>query len=108
MRRRYVFADFLDLFYKLIQAPSLSPSCRPSVPRSAALRDTLHRHVASCIRELARRRAVSLNKLADFADISRSHLARILNGESSPSLSTLRRIAAALDTSTRDLLPPSD
>ncbi len=71
-------------------------------------KDALHRHVAARIRELAKRRDMSLNKLADFADISRSHLARILNCESSASLSTLRKIAEALGTNTRDLLPPSD
>ncbi len=69
--------------------------------------DALHRHVAARIRELAAQRHVSLNKLSDFAGVSRSHLARILNGESSPSLATLARIAFALDGSTRDMLPPT-
>ncbi len=71
-------------------------------------KDVLHRHVAARIRELARRRKVSLNKVADFAGISRSQLARVLGCESSPSLATLHRIAAALETTTRDLLPSNE
>ncbi len=68
-------------------------------------KDALHRAVAARIRDLAERRKLSLNKLADFSNISRSHLARILNGESSPSLVVIARIASALEVDARDLLP---
>jgi transcriptional regulator with XRE-family HTH domain len=68
--------------------------------------DPYHRQLAARIREIADRKKMSLNRLADFADISRSHLGRILRGQS-PKVSTLRKIAAALDVSTRDLLPPT-
>jgi transcriptional regulator with XRE-family HTH domain len=67
--------------------------------------DALHRHVAAQIRALAERRGMSLNKLADFAGISRSHLGRLLRGAHSPTLEMLAKIAAALDAELRDLLP---
>ncbi len=67
-------------------------------------RDSLHRGLADSIRRLARQRKVSLNKLADFAGISRSHLSRILKCESSPSLAIVARLAAALDVEVAELL----
>jgi len=65
----------------------------------------LHRRIAATIRDRADRQEVSLNKLADFAGISRRHLSRILSGEQSPTLATLEKIAKALDVKLRDLLP---
>jgi len=67
----------------------------------------MHRFVAAKVREIARRRRMSLNRLADFASMSRSHLGRLLDCEQSPTLATLTRIAAALDVPTRELLPPT-
>lgn len=68
--------------------------------------DGLHRQIAARIREHSRRRKMSLNKLADFAGISRSHLGRVLSCKQSPTAATLAKLAAALDVNTRDLLPP--
>lgn len=65
----------------------------------------LHRRIAASIRERARRQEVSLNKLADFAGISRRHLTRVLVGEQSPTLATLEKIAKALDVKLRELMP---
>jgi transcriptional regulator with XRE-family HTH domain len=70
-------------------------------------KDALHRHLSTRVREIAGRKKVSLNRLADLAGISRSHLARILRGESSPSLAVIGRIADALEVGVRELLPPS-
>lgn len=70
--------------------------------------DALQAHVVARIRELAKRKRISLNKLADFAGVSRSHLARLLVQARSPTLLTLWRIAAALDANVRDLLPTRD
>ncbi len=47
---------------------------------------------------------MSLNRLADFAGISRRHLARILNGEQSPTVVMLEKIAGALDLDVVDLV----
>ena len=69
--------------------------------------DALHRHIAARIREHARRRKISLNKLADFAGISRSQLGRVLRCEQAPTTVTLAKLAAALNVNTRDLLPPT-
>jgi transcriptional regulator with XRE-family HTH domain len=67
----------------------------------------LHRRIAASIREHAQRQKISLNKLADFAGISRRHLSRVLSSEQSPTVATLEKIAAALDVGVRDLLPPT-
>jgi transcriptional regulator with XRE-family HTH domain len=67
----------------------------------------LHRRIAASIRAHADRQKISLNKLADFAGISRRQLARVLNCEQSPTVATLEKIAAALDVGVRDLLPPT-
>ncbi len=67
--------------------------------------NALHRHIASRIRTLAEKRGVSLNKLADFAGVSRRQLGRILKCEVSPSVATLEKIAGALEVELRDLLP---
>lgn len=67
----------------------------------------LHRQIAARIREHAKKRKLSLNKLADFAGISRRQLGRIVNCEQSMMVSTLEKIAGALDVSVRELLPPN-
>lgn len=67
--------------------------------------DVLHRHIAAQIRKLARRRETSLNKLADFAGISRSQLGRVLRCKQSPTAVTLAKIASALEIDVKDLFP---
>ena len=67
-----------------------------------------HPIVTSRILELAKKKGYSVNRLADFAGISRGHLSNILRGRMSPTLRTLDRIALALEVQVRDLLdePP--
>lgn len=66
--------------------------------------DALHRQLAASIRRLAEARGTSLNKLADSAGISRSHLARILSGEASPTVAVLGKLARALKVQVEKLL----
>jgi transcriptional regulator with XRE-family HTH domain len=67
--------------------------------------DAFRREVAARVREAARRRRTSLNRLADLAGISRSQLARILRGKQDVKLGTLKAIADALSLPTRELIP---
>lgn len=46
-----------------------------------------------------------MNALADHAGIARSHLRRILSGESSPTVATLAKLGEALGVEARELLP---
>jgi transcriptional regulator with XRE-family HTH domain len=47
---------------------------------------------------------LSQNYLADFAGLSRAQMSRILNGQQSPTLRTLQKIAEALELDLRLLL----
>ena len=67
----------------------------------------LHYAVAKRIKELAEARKLTINRLADFAGMSRGYLSKLLRGEQSPTLRTLERIAVALEVEVRDLLPKS-
>jgi transcriptional regulator with XRE-family HTH domain len=67
--------------------------------------DRLHREVTKRIDQACKRRGWSRNQLADFAGISRGSISMIMNGTNSPTLRTLKRIAAALDLKLRDLIP---
>jgi len=58
------------------------------------------------IRELAAKKGYSMNLLADFSGFSRGHLSRIMNRKASPTLRTLKKIAAALDIEVAALLSP--
>jgi transcriptional regulator with XRE-family HTH domain len=71
---------------------------------TALQRSAVHRRLAVRIRALAEARDMSLNKLSDFAGISRSQLGRVLRCDQSPTLSLLERIAKALDVTARELL----
>ena len=59
------------------------------------------------IEHYAARKRYSINRLADFAGISRSYMSTILRQKNSPSLRTLQKIADALDVEVRDLLEPT-
>ena len=63
-----------------------------------------HPILISRVQELAKRKGYSVNRLADFAGISRGHLSNVLRGQMSPTLRTLDRIAEALDVQAKDLL----
>jgi transcriptional regulator with XRE-family HTH domain len=65
----------------------------------------LHYAVAERIKELADARGLTINRLADFAGMSRGYLSKLLRGEQSPTVRSLERIAAALEVEVRDLFP---
>ena len=56
---------------------------------------------------LAKQQGWSGNRLADTAGVSRAQLSRLLTLQTSPTIGLLKKIAAALDVDTRDLLPPA-
>lgn len=70
-----------------------------------ALLDALHAHLADELRRRAAGKGMPIVTVADHADIARSHMFRILNGESSPTLQVLNKLAEALDCEVRDLMP---
>lgn len=67
--------------------------------------DALHRQFTRRLKELMRRRGLSVNRLADFSGIGRGRLSEIAAGKNSPTLRTMGRLADALDVPTRELLP---
>lgn len=64
----------------------------------------LQRTLARRIREVAAERGIPLTHLADRADVSRSHLWRVMDGDCSPTLALIERLAAALDVPSLALL----
>lgn len=56
------------------------------------------------IRKHAKLKKWSMNRLADFAGISRGNLSQILGGTVNPTLNTLEAIAEALEVELADLL----
>lgn len=66
--------------------------------------DATHRHLASRVRALAKKRGWSMNQLADFAVVGRGYLSEVLAGRKSPSLRTLVKLAGALEVRVTDLL----
>ena len=61
---------------------------------------------ASRVREKAAARGLSLNSVADRADISRPYLYDILAGRKAPTIDTLARLAGALQCRPDELLRP--
>lgn len=66
--------------------------------------DALHRRVARRIRALASDRGIVLSHLPDRAGVTRSHFWRVLQGDASPTLVWLQKIATALDSDVEDLV----
>ncbi len=66
-----------------------------------------HALVAAQIRERVAARGLSLRALAEKAETSRSHLAAVLDGTRSPTVSWLCRIAAVLGCQPYDLMRPA-
>ena len=62
--------------------------------------------LARNIRQQAKRRATTLNALADFAGVSRSQLYDVLAKRKAPSIDWLARIANALRVEAWQLLVP--
>ncbi len=69
----------------------------PEVPGQPSLEKAVERVLATQLRELRTRRGWSLAKLADETQMSKGMLSKIENGQTTPSLSTLVRLANALD-----------
>ena len=61
---------------------------------------------------LAKRKALSINRLADAAGISRGYLSGVLRGVHSPSVQTVEKLAMALEVEVWQLFkhadPPQD
>jgi transcriptional regulator with XRE-family HTH domain len=60
--------------------------------------------VAANVRALARRRGLSLNRLVDFAGVTRSAFYRALAGRGAMTVDTLAKLAVALDVGAAKLL----
>lgn len=67
--------------------------------------DDLHRQMIARVRALTRMKRWSANQLADFAGLGRGYVSEVLAGKKSPTLRSLGKLAAALETSVRDLFP---
>jgi len=57
---------------------------------------------------LARRKGLSINRLADSAGISRGYLSGLLRRVHSPSLQTVQKLATALEVEVWQLFKPVD
>jgi transcriptional regulator with XRE-family HTH domain len=65
--------------------------------------DDVHRQLTKRIKELARAKGLSANRLADFAGLGRGFVSNVLTGKKSPTVRTLSKVAKALDVEVRDL-----
>jgi DNA-binding NtrC family response regulator len=65
--------------------------------------EQLHRAIGEAVRRLRHERALTLKQLAERAGLSISQISQIERAESSPSLSSLYRLAVALETRVQDL-----
>lgn len=68
--------------------------------------DEVRLRLATRIRELCARRHLTVQTLAQRASTSRSYLYAVLNGEKSPTLDWLTRIATALGVDVHELVRP--
>lgn len=59
----------------------------------------LHARVVARIRQLAEAKGISVSQLIDHGGFTRSHVYAILNGDQSPTLIWLVRVAEALEVS---------
>jgi transcriptional regulator with XRE-family HTH domain len=62
---------------------------------------------AARVLEEAEARKLTINRLADFAGVSRSFLSAVLRKEKIPTLRTVARVARALEVEPWQLLRPS-
>lgn len=65
--------------------------------------EQLHRAIGDAVRRLRHERSLTLKQLAERAGLSISQISQIERAESSPSLSSLYRLAVALDARIQDL-----
>jgi transcriptional regulator with XRE-family HTH domain len=67
-------------------------------------RPTLRSVLARRLREVAAEKDMALTHIADRAGIGRSHMWRLLNGESAATLDVVDKLAVSLDVPAVDLL----
>jgi transcriptional regulator with XRE-family HTH domain len=77
------------------------------VTKSARSEEPLLATLSTRIRARRRDRALSLDRLAALADVSKGVLVQIEKGEANPSIATLCKVAAALGASVADLVQVS-
>jgi len=65
--------------------------------------EQLHRAIGDAVRRLRHERGLTLKQLAERTGLSISQISQIERAESSPSLSSLYRLAVALETRVQDL-----
>lgn len=66
----------------------------------------IERILADNIRDVAKRREISLNRLADLSGVSRSQLYNVLAGGTSASISWITRVATTLEVEPWQLIKP--
>ena len=88
----------------LFGSPSISIGARPYAVHMDAPHDNLIRQV----KRLAKKRGLSMNRLADAAGVARGTLSDVLSKTQSPTLSTLHKLAVALEVPTGRLLLPDE
>ncbi len=69
--------------------------------------DQLHSIIAENLKRLRKERKLSLDKVAEMTEVSKSMLSQIERGESSPTVSTLWKIATGLHVSFTSLMEAS-
>jgi transcriptional regulator with XRE-family HTH domain len=68
---------------------------------------SLRRVLAANIRRRAHERGIALNTIADFADVSRSHLHAVLGAKRSATVDWIEKVAVVLNVEPWELLKPA-
>src|SRR5205814_7143033 len=76
--------------------PAIAPPCRSNLPG--------HLQLASSIRSLRHRNGLSQRQLALRMSVPRTYVSKIENEKATPTLSSLERLARALEVTVPDLL----
>ena len=76
--------------------PAIAPPCRSDLPG--------HLQLASAIRSLRHRNGLSQRQLALRMNVPRTYVSKIENEKATPTLSSLERLARALEVTVPDLL----
>jgi transcriptional regulator with XRE-family HTH domain len=69
---------------------------------------TVTDRIACNIRRLATKRHMTMQRLADFADVSGGHLSEVLRGKRSPTVGFLEKIATTLEVDIVELFRPQE
>ncbi len=69
-------------------------------------RNTMNENISHKVKELCRDKGMTIKELAEKMDIAPESLSRAINGN--PQLSTIRKIAEALDVSITDMFDRSE